>query len=219
MISAGKRWRLYESVRCDVFIRQVWRAGPELCKGEVNLTMPAACMRGAMPVRKSPLSEEFGPAGLGDMVSPGVERPGQFRFAMFQGSGNIPPILAIVRRLVARGQHVRGIAGPGLAPGHPRSATQCRLPGGYSGGRGDAHPAAAGSRPLRGGVRSPWLAVGVDAAVVRGQCLCRAPFPGGTRLAQSRQRGAPPSAGRCGGRRLLPLRHARGGGAIMWYRT
>lgn len=95
-----------------------------------------------------------------------------------------------------------------------RSATQCRLPGGHSGGRGDAHPAAAGSRPLRGGVCSPWLAVGVDAAVVRGQCLCRAPFPGGTRLGRSRQRGAPPSAGGCGGRRLLPPTHARGGGAI-----
>lgn len=58
--------------------------------------MPAACMRGVTHVRKGSLSEEFGPAGLGDMVSPGVERPGQFRFAMFQGSGNIrPPTLPL----------------------------------------------------------------------------------------------------------------------------
>ena len=38
---------------------------------------------------------------------------------MFQGSGNIPPILAIARRLVTRGHHVRIIAGPGLQPDQP----------------------------------------------------------------------------------------------------
>jgi UDP:flavonoid glycosyltransferase YjiC (YdhE family) len=70
-------------------------------------------------MRKGRSSEESGPAGLGDMARPGVERPGQFLFAMFQGSGNIPPILAVVQRLAARGHQVRVIAGPGLTPDRP----------------------------------------------------------------------------------------------------
>jgi len=35
-------------------------------------------------------------------------------FAMFQGGGNIPLILPIVTRLVARGHDVRVLAGPGV---------------------------------------------------------------------------------------------------------
>lgn len=49
--------------------------------------------------------------------------PKQFLFAMFQGSGNIPPILTVARQLIARGHHVRIIAGPGLDhPTRPVSA-------------------------------------------------------------------------------------------------
>jgi len=46
-------------------------------------------------------------------------RPAQCLMAMFQGSGNIPPILAIASELVTRGHHVRIIAGPGLQPDRP----------------------------------------------------------------------------------------------------
>lgn len=37
---------------------------------------------------------------------------GSFLFAMFQGGGNVPLILPIVRRLAARGHHVHVLAGP-----------------------------------------------------------------------------------------------------------
>ena len=40
--------------------------------------------------------------------------PKQFLFAMFQGSGNIPPILTGAKQLVARGHHMRTLAGPGI---------------------------------------------------------------------------------------------------------
>jgi UDP:flavonoid glycosyltransferase YjiC (YdhE family) len=46
-------------------------------------------------------------------------KPAQFLMAMFQGSGNIPPILAIASQLVARGHHIRIMAGPGLQPDRP----------------------------------------------------------------------------------------------------
>jgi hypothetical protein len=49
--------------------------------------------------------------------------PKQFLFAMFQGSGNIPPILTMAKQLVARGHHVRILAGPGIDhPTRPVSA-------------------------------------------------------------------------------------------------
>jgi len=38
---------------------------------------------------------------------------------MFQGSGNIPPILAVAHQLVTRGHRVRILAGPGLRPDRP----------------------------------------------------------------------------------------------------
>lgn len=38
---------------------------------------------------------------------------------MFQGGGNIPPILAVAQQLVARGHRLRILAGPGLQPGRP----------------------------------------------------------------------------------------------------
>jgi len=57
-------------------------------------------------------------------------RPAQCLMAMFQGSGNIPPILAIASRLVARGHHVRIIAGPGLQPDRsPRPVSAAFLEG------------------------------------------------------------------------------------------
>jgi UDP:flavonoid glycosyltransferase YjiC (YdhE family) len=46
-------------------------------------------------------------------------RPIRFLFAMFQGSGNIPPILAVAQQLVAHGHSVRILAGPGLQPDRP----------------------------------------------------------------------------------------------------
>lgn len=48
-----------------------------------------------------------------------IDLPKQFLFAMFQGSGNIPPILAVARQLVTHGHHVRVLAGPGLQPDRP----------------------------------------------------------------------------------------------------
>ena len=42
--------------------------------------------------------------------------PGRFLFAMFQGGGNIPVIMPIVSRLVARGHDVKVMAGPGIRP-------------------------------------------------------------------------------------------------------
>ena len=46
-------------------------------------------------------------------------RPIRFLFVMFQGGGNIPPILAVAQQLVAHGHDVRILAGPGLQPGRP----------------------------------------------------------------------------------------------------
>ncbi len=46
-------------------------------------------------------------------------RPIRFLFVMFQGGGNIPPILAVAQQLVAHGHQVRILAGPGLQPGRP----------------------------------------------------------------------------------------------------
>jgi MGT family glycosyltransferase len=43
-------------------------------------------------------------------------QPLRFLFAMFQGGGNIPLIMPIVARLVARGHLVRVLAGPGIRP-------------------------------------------------------------------------------------------------------
>jgi UDP:flavonoid glycosyltransferase YjiC (YdhE family) len=45
--------------------------------------------------------------------------PKQFLFAMFQGSGNIPPILTVAHQLVTRGHSVRILAGPGMQPDRP----------------------------------------------------------------------------------------------------
>jgi MGT family glycosyltransferase len=50
---------------------------------------------------------------------PSPAKPIRFLFAMFQGSGNIPPILAVAQQLVANGHQVRIIAGPGLQPDRP----------------------------------------------------------------------------------------------------
>jgi UDP:flavonoid glycosyltransferase YjiC (YdhE family) len=47
-------------------------------------------------------------------VTPRGDRPARFLFAMFQGGGNIPLILPIAARLVARGHEVRVLAGPGV---------------------------------------------------------------------------------------------------------
>ncbi len=40
----------------------------------------------------------------------------RFLAVMFDGGGNVPPQLGIVRRLVARGHQVRVLADRGLAP-------------------------------------------------------------------------------------------------------
>lgn len=59
-----------------------------------------------------------------------ISPPKQFLFAMFQGSGNIPPILAVAHQLVTRGHRVRIIAGPGLQPDlPPRPASASFLDG------------------------------------------------------------------------------------------
>lgn len=50
-------------------------------------------------------------------VTPRGDRPARFFFAMFQGGGNIPLILPIAARLVARGHEVRVLAGPGVRAG------------------------------------------------------------------------------------------------------
>ena len=54
-----------------------------------------------------------------DQVAPSRAVPARFLFAMFQGGGNIPLILPIAARLVARGHAVRILAGLGVrvAPG------------------------------------------------------------------------------------------------------
>jgi len=39
-------------------------------------------------------------------------QPAQFLFAMWDGGGNVPPLLAIVHQLIARGHRVRVLAGP-----------------------------------------------------------------------------------------------------------
>jgi len=41
-------------------------------------------------------------------------KPARFLFAMFQGGGNIPLILPVAAQLVARGHHVRVLAGPSI---------------------------------------------------------------------------------------------------------
>jgi hypothetical protein len=46
-------------------------------------------------------------------------RPIRFLFVMFQGGGNIPPVLAVAQQLVAHGHQVCILAGPGLQPGRP----------------------------------------------------------------------------------------------------
>lgn len=43
-----------------------------------------------------------------------MNRPARVLFAMFQGGGNIPLIMPVVARLVARGHQVRVMAGPGV---------------------------------------------------------------------------------------------------------
>jgi UDP:flavonoid glycosyltransferase YjiC (YdhE family) len=59
-----------------------------------------------------------------------LARPIRFLFAMFQGGGNIPPILAVAQQLVAHGHRVRILAGPGLQPGRPpRPASAAFLDG------------------------------------------------------------------------------------------
>ena len=45
---------------------------------------------------------------------PSGGKPARFLFAMFQGGGNIPLILPIAAQLVARGHHVRVLAGPSI---------------------------------------------------------------------------------------------------------
>jgi hypothetical protein len=59
-----------------------------------------------------------------------LARPIRFLFAMFQGGGNIPPILAVAQQLVAHGHRVRILAGPGLQPDRPpRPASAAFLDG------------------------------------------------------------------------------------------
>jgi hypothetical protein len=50
-------------------------------------------------------------------------QPRRFLFAMFQGGGNIPLIMPIVRELVSRGHDVRVLAGPGIR-GRPQPVTE-----------------------------------------------------------------------------------------------
>jgi UDP:flavonoid glycosyltransferase YjiC (YdhE family) len=54
-----------------------------------------------------------------NMSASPIGAPQQFLFAMFQGSGNIPPILAVAHQLVTRGHRVRILAGPGIQPDRP----------------------------------------------------------------------------------------------------
>jgi len=80
----------------------------------------------------------------------------QFLFAMFQGSGNIPPILAVARGLVARGHNVRILAGPGLQPDRPpRPISASFLEGVHAAGAGlillqQARDPFASLPPVRG---------------------------------------------------------------------
>ena len=65
-----------------------------------------------------------------DEPASSLARPIRFLFAMFQGSGNIPPILAVAQQLVAHGHSVRILAGPGLQPDRPpRPASTAFLDG------------------------------------------------------------------------------------------
>jgi MGT family glycosyltransferase len=52
-----------------------------------------------------------------------ARRPVRFLFAMFQGGGNIPLIMPIVRELASRGHDVRVMAGPGIR-GRPRPVSE-----------------------------------------------------------------------------------------------
>jgi len=45
-----------------------------------------------------------------------VNRPAQILAAMFQGGGNIPLLMPVMAALVARGHHLRILAGPGVRP-------------------------------------------------------------------------------------------------------
>src|SRR5712692_7045057 len=47
---------------------------------------------------------------------------GRFLFAMWGGGGNVPPILAVARRLTSRGHRVRVLAGPSVTRGTPMVA-------------------------------------------------------------------------------------------------
>ena len=53
-----------------------------------------------------------------DEPAPSLAEPIRFLFAMFQGSGNIPPILAVAQQFVANGHQVCIIVGPGLQREH-----------------------------------------------------------------------------------------------------
>src|SRR5256885_17110844 len=65
-----------------------------------------------------------------DESASSLARPIRFLFAMFQGGGNIPPILAVAQQLVAHGHRVRILAGPGLQPDRPpRPASAAFLDG------------------------------------------------------------------------------------------
>jgi MGT family glycosyltransferase len=43
-----------------------------------------------------------------------IERPTRILAAMFQGGGNIPLLMPVIRRLIERGHHLRIMAGPGV---------------------------------------------------------------------------------------------------------
>ena len=45
-----------------------------------------------------------------------MNRPAQILAAMFQGGGNIPLLMPVMTALVARGHHLRILAGPGVRP-------------------------------------------------------------------------------------------------------
>jgi UDP:flavonoid glycosyltransferase YjiC (YdhE family) len=83
----------------------------------------------------------------------------KFLFAMFQGSGNIPPILTVARQLVTHGHHVRIIAGPGID--HPsRPVSTSFLEGIKTAGASlvpfEQPPDAVPRTPIPGGLLRGW---------------------------------------------------------------
>ena len=69
--------------------------------------MPAVLSDAPSPTVASPAA----PAATGQVTNPAM--PGKtFLFAHWEGGGNTPPMLALVRRLLARGHSVRVLSDP-----------------------------------------------------------------------------------------------------------